>query len=152
MLNDLLYRLRALFRPKSMEAELDEELRAHLEHHVEKYVQSGLPREEAKRRARLEFGGLDQVKEECRDARGVNLIETTLQDIRYGVRKLARSPGFTAVAVATLALGIGANTLIFSVVNAAILHPLPFRDAGRLVTQWATSPTVGYCRSRLAHR
>jgi putative ABC transport system permease protein len=127
-----------------MEAELDEELRAHLEHQVEKYVQSGLAVEEARRRARLEFGGLDQVKEECRDARGVSLIETTLQDIRYGLRKLARSPGFTAVAVATLALGIGANTLIFSVVNAAILHPLPFRDAGRLVTQWATSPTVGY--------
>jgi putative ABC transport system permease protein len=127
-----------------MEVELDAELRTHLEHQVEKYVQSGLPLEEAKRRARLEFGGLDQVKEECRDARGVNLIETTLQDIRYGLRKLARSPGFTAVAVATLALGIGANTLIFSVVNAAILHPLPFRDAGRLVTQWATSPTVGY--------
>jgi len=144
VLNDLLYRLRALFRRKSVEAELDEELRAHLEHQEHRYVQSGLPLEEAKRRARLEFGGLDQVKEECRDARGVNLIETTLQDIRYGLRKLARSPGFTAVAVATLALGIGANTLIFSVVNAAILHPLPFRDAGRLVTQWATSPTVGY--------
>ena len=127
-----------------MEAELDEELRAHMEHQVHRYVQSGLAVEEARRRARLEFGGLDQVKEECRDARGVNLIETTLQDTRYGLRKLARSPGFTAVAVATLALGIGANTLIFSVVNAAILHPLPFRDAGRLVTQWATSPTVGY--------
>ncbi len=144
MLRDLLFRLRALLRPKSMETELDEELRAHLECQVEKFVQSGLPLEEARRRARLEFGGLDQVKEECRDARGVNFIETTLQDIRYGVRKLARSPGFTAVAVATLALGIGANTLIFSVVNAAILHPLPFRDAGRLVTQWATSPTIGY--------
>jgi putative ABC transport system permease protein len=144
VLSDLLFRLRALFRRKSVETELDEELRAHFEHHVEKYVQSGLAVEEARRRARLEFGGLDQVKEECRDARGVNLIETTLQDIRYGLRKLAGSPGFTAVAVATLALGIGANTLIFSVVNAAILHPLPFRDAGRLVTQWATSPTVGY--------
>ena len=144
MLHELLFRLRALFRHEYMEAELDQELRAHLERQVEKYVQSGLPVEEAKRRARLEFGGLDQVKEECRDARGVNLIETTLQDIRYGLRKLARSPGFTAVAVATLALGIGANTLIFSVVNAAILHPLPFREAGRLVTQWATSPTVGY--------
>ena len=144
MLSDLLFRLRALFRPKSMEAELDEELRGHLAHHVEKYVQSGLAVEEARRRARLEFGGLEQVKEECRDARGVNLLETTLQDVRYGMRILARSPGFTAVAVTTLALGIGANTLIFSVVNAAVLHPLPFRDAGRLVTEWATSPTVGY--------
>jgi putative ABC transport system permease protein len=127
-----------------MEAELDEELRAHLEHQVEKYVRSGLPVEEARRRAKLEFGGLDQVKEECRDARGVNFVETTLQDVRYGSRMLARSRGFTAVAVATLALGIGANTLIFSVVNAAVLHPLPFRDANRLVTQWATSPTIGY--------
>jgi len=127
-----------------METELDEELRAHLERQAEKYVQSGLSVEEARRRAKLEFGGLDHVKEECRDARGVNFIETTLQDIRYGSRKLARSPGFTAVAVATLALGIGANTLIFSVVNAAILHPLPFRDASRLVTLWATSPTIGF--------
>jgi putative ABC transport system permease protein len=144
VLSDLLYRLRALLRRKSMEEELDEELRAHLEHQVEKYVQSGLPPEEARRRARLEFGGLDQVKEECRDARGVNFIETAFQDVRYGLRKLARSPGFTAVAVVTLALGIGANTLIFSVVNAAILHPLSFREANRLVTQWATSPTIGY--------
>jgi putative ABC transport system permease protein len=127
-----------------MEAELDEELRAHLEHQVQKYIQSGLPAEEARRRARLEFGGVDQVKEECRDARGLSFIETTLQDARYGSRMLARSAGFTAVAVATLALGIGANTLIFSVVNAAVLHPLPFRDANRLVTQWATSPTIGY--------
>jgi len=144
VLSDLLYRLRALFRRKSVEAELDEELLAHLEHQVQKYVQSGLPVEEARRRARLEFGGLDQVKEQCRDARGVTFIETTLQDVRYGLRQLRRSPAFTAVAAITLALGIGANTLIFSVVNAAILHPLPFREANRLVTQWATSPTIGY--------
>ena len=81
MLNDLLFRLRALFRPKSIEAELDEELRAHLEHHVEKYVQSGLPVEEARRRARLDLGGLDQVKEGCRDARGVGFIETLISVI-----------------------------------------------------------------------
>jgi putative ABC transport system permease protein len=127
-----------------METELDEELRAHLEHQVQKYVQAGMPVEEAWRHAKMQFGGLDQVKEECRDARGVMFIETTLQDVRYGLRQLRRSPAFTAVAAITLALGIGANTLIFSVVNAAILHPLPFRDANRLVTQWATSPTIGY--------
>src|SRR5437764_4090500 len=101
MLSDVLYRLRALFHRKSMEGELDEELRAHLEQAVEKHVKSGLTLEEAKRRARLELGGLDQVKEECRDARGVNLIETAVQDMRYGLRVLGRSPGVTAVAVVT---------------------------------------------------
>jgi hypothetical protein len=94
MFSDLLFRLRALFRRESMEAELDEELHVHFEHHVEKYVKSGLPLEEAKRRARLEFGGLEQVKEERRVARGVNLIETTIQDLRYGLRMLWKDPAF----------------------------------------------------------
>ncbi len=91
-----------------------------------------------------ELGGVEQIKEECRDMRRTNYIENFLQDIRYGLRMLTKNPGFTAVAVLTLALGIGANTLIFSVVNAAILHPLPFREASRLVTLWATSPTIGF--------
>jgi len=132
MLSDLLYRLRALSRRKSMEAELDEELRAHLERQVEKYIQSGQTREEAARRARLDFGGLEQVKEECRDARGVNLVETLIQDVRYGLRMLAKNPAFTAVAVLTLALGIGANTAIFTLVDAVMLKSLPVANPQEL--------------------
>jgi predicted permease len=133
MLSDLLYRLRALFRRKSVEAEMDEELRAHFEQQVEKYVRSGMGREEAARRARLEFGGMDQVKEECRDARGVNFIETMLQDVRYGLRQLRRNPGFTFVVVITLALGIGANSAVFSVLNGLFLRGLPVPEPERLV-------------------
>jgi putative ABC transport system permease protein len=132
VISDVMFRLRALFRRKSMEAELDEELRAHFERQVEKYVGSGLPRAEAIRRARLEFGGLDDVKEECRDTRGVNFIETTIQDVRYGLRMLRKNLGFTAVAVITLALGIGANTAIFSLANVFLFRPLPVQDADRL--------------------
>src|SRR5204862_2829541 len=107
MLNDLLLRLRSLFRRKSVEAELDEELCFHFEQQVAKFIQSGLPPQEAKRRARLEFGGMEQLKAEHRDARGMNFIETLLQDARYGLRILARTPVITSVAILSLALGIG---------------------------------------------
>jgi len=133
MLSDLLFRLRALVRRKSAEGELDEELHFHMGQQIEKYVQRGLGRSEAIRRARLTFGGLEQLKEECRDARGVSVVESTAQDVRYALRALRKSPAFGVVAALTLALAIGANTAIFSVIEAVMLRPLPYKDSGRLV-------------------
>jgi putative ABC transport system permease protein len=133
MLNDLLLRMRSLFRRKIVEAEMDEELRFHFENHVAKLIRSGLTPAEAKRRARLEFGGMEQMKEEYRDSRGVSFIETVLQDIRYGLRILGRTPVITSVAIVSLALGIGANTAIFSMMDAVMLRLLPVRNPEELV-------------------
>lgn len=143
MLNDLFHRVRSLIRGKAVEADLEAELRFHREHQFEKYVKSGLSESEALRRIRIDFGGLDQVKEECRDARGVEVMETAFQNIRYGLRGMRKSPGFTAAVVLTLALGIGANTAIFSVLYGVLLRPLPYRDAARVIVINETTPKVG---------
>jgi predicted permease len=124
--------LLAVLRRSRMEREMDAELRFHIEARVEDLVRNGAPREKALRQARIEFGGIERAKEECREARGISFVESLLQDLRYALRVLRKSPGFATVAIFTLAIGIGANTAIFSLIDQAVLRWLPIKDPERL--------------------
>src|SRR5436190_9746073 len=128
---------RKFFLRRRTEREMEEELRAHVEHRATDLQRSGMDRVEAERLARIEFGNHERFKEECREALGGNFVEGLIQDARFSLRTLRRSPGFFVVAVITLALGIGATVAAFSVVNAVLLRPFAFNKAERLLWIYA---------------
>jgi predicted permease len=135
---------RRLWNPRQLEKQLARELRFHLDQHVSELIAEGHDREEAYRIARLALGGAEQVKEECRDARGTRWLEDFAQDVRYALRTLRQRPGFAAMALATLALGTGATTVMFTVINGVLLKPFAYRDPARLLqlheqTDWSTA-------------
>src|SRR5262245_25930070 len=133
-----------LWLRKKMEEELEKELRFHLDQHTAGLIAQGLDPEEARRQARLALGGAEQVKEQCRDARGTRWLEDLLQDLRYGARMLMKNPGLTTVAAITLALGIGANTTIFSFINGLALRPiLGVKEPERLVAVYTSDRSSG---------
>src|SRR5947207_9353635 len=135
-----------LWRRRQMEAQLEKELSFHLEQHTSQLIGRGIPPDEARRQARLALGGPEQVKEQCRDARGTRWVEDLLQDVRYAVRTLRRMPGFAAVALLVLAVGIGATTVMFTVVDSVLLRPLAYPEPERLLTLHGATEKLGEFR------
>jgi hypothetical protein len=131
----------ALFRRNRFENTMGDEIRFHMDAYTDDLVRTGIPLEQAKRRARLEFGGVETVKEECREARRLNLIDRGRGDVRHAFRTFIKNPGFTAIVLLTLALGMGSMIAIFSVVYGVLLKPLPFPDPERLVQVWGSMPS-----------
>ena len=138
----VLHRVLNVFRGERSEAEVTREIAAHLALLEDEYRRRGLSPDEARLAARRALGSVAHVKDLHRDARGFPWLDDLRRDIAYGFRSLRRAPGFTAVAVLTLALGIGANTAIFSVISGVLLRPLPYRDADRLVQIFAPPPNI----------
>jgi predicted permease len=143
MLSDLWHRLRALFRSDAVDAEMDEELAYFLDREAEKYRRQGSSEDEAIRRARMSLRGIEQARQQCREARGTVALEILGQDLRYGFRMLRKTPGVTFLILLSLAIGIGANTAIFSVTNTLLLKPLPYPHPDRLALLWLRSPGIG---------
>ena len=140
-------RVRGLLGGRRQDEEFDLEMAAHLDLLTDEHIRRGLPPGDARRQAILRFGGAVQIKEQQRERRSLPFIETTLQDVRYGVRALRKSPAYSLVAIATLAIGIGAGTAIFSVVGAVLLRPLPFEAPGELVQVFETNPLRRWTRN-----
>jgi predicted permease len=136
-------RLRSLFRRRQADQELDDELRDHVERKTQEYNAKGLVPEEARRQALIEMGGIEKRKEECRDARRVRWLQDLAQDLRFGLRMLRKSPAFTAITIATLAMGIGANGAIFAVIENVLLKPVPFPGSSQLVDLGHDVPGIG---------
>lgn len=140
-------RLRSLYQAltsrHNFEADMDEELRAHIAQYAEDLTRSGIPHNEALRRARMEFGAFDAVRQDCRHARGLNLFDEPLRELRFALRSLLKSPAFTATAVLTVGICLAANLTIFAVIDALLIRPLPFPHAGELVALYNTYPKAG---------
>ena len=139
----LLSRIAGFYGKQKLDADLDEELRTHIAFAMEENLKQGMTEQQARTAALKEFGGLTQTKETYRAMRGLPVLETLANDLRFGLRQLVKSPSFALTAILTLALGIGATTAIFSVVKAVLLAPLPYKDPGRIVAVWTANPVRG---------